>query len=346
MASPSSLRGFCLDYPRFATQTKELRAEIHQAIAAIPEVHRLRPATGETYATPDEAYTRIKDWGFTQGMLLVKESANNKTGRWRIECSRYHEETRNSRKMGGLDKQRLDTHSEAYGCKFALYVSRRKRQNNQWVIGWTNETHNHVGLADPFSHPDLRVYRPHHQLARQLASSHRGTLSYTDSAEVLRKQGLKIEQREFYNLTKKERKQDPSEAENTTKSTDSEEEESESSEESSGDRPPSVLQLAELTGERPIRKRRQRKDYTKILPPSSVSLRPSRKHSKKFDSQNQRDIAAKAAKEEHRKAREAKANRTGTGRTKKQEALAIASQLVDTQLMNGIEVELPLRSSQ
>jgi hypothetical protein len=81
MVSPSSLRGFCSDYPRFATQTKDLRAEINQAIAALPGAHRLRPATGETYATPGEAYTRIKDWGFTQGMLLVKESANNKAGR-------------------------------------------------------------------------------------------------------------------------------------------------------------------------------------------------------------------------------------------------------------------------
>jgi L-rhamnose isomerase len=53
------------EYPQFATQTKELRAQIAQAIAALPEAHRLRPATGEIYETPDEAYTRIKDWGFT-----------------------------------------------------------------------------------------------------------------------------------------------------------------------------------------------------------------------------------------------------------------------------------------
>jgi hypothetical protein len=135
MSSQSSLRGFCADYPRFATQTKELRAQIGQAIAAIPEAHRLRPATGESYATPDEAYIRIKDWGFTQGMVLVKESTKNKRGRWQIECSRHHVETRNSRKMGVQEKQRLDTHSEAYGCKFSLYISRRKKQNNNWVLG-------------------------------------------------------------------------------------------------------------------------------------------------------------------------------------------------------------------
>jgi hypothetical protein len=139
--------------------------------------------------------------------------------------------------------------------------------------------------------------------------------------------------------------QDPSKAENAKESIDSEEKESESSEESSEDGLLFVSQLVELTRERPLRRKRQRKDYTKILPPSLVSLRPSRQRLKKFDSQNARDEAAKAAKEERKKAREAKANRTGTRRTKKQEALAVASQLVDTQLLNGIEVELPLRSS-
>jgi hypothetical protein len=44
--------------------------------------------------------------------VLVKESANNKRGRWQIECSRHHAETRNSRKVGVTDKQRLDTHNQ------------------------------------------------------------------------------------------------------------------------------------------------------------------------------------------------------------------------------------------
>jgi len=95
-------------------------------------------------------------------MLLVKESANNKARRWRIECFRHYAKTRNSRKMGISEKQRLDTHSEAYSCKFSLYISRRKRQENKWVIGWTNKLHNYLRLANPFSHPDLREYCPYY----------------------------------------------------------------------------------------------------------------------------------------------------------------------------------------
>jgi hypothetical protein len=60
--------------------------------------------------------------------------------------------------------------------------------------------------------------------------------------------------------------QDPSEAENAKEYTNAEEKEGESSEESSDDGLPSVSQLAELTRKRPLRKKRQRKDYTKILP--------------------------------------------------------------------------------
>ena len=65
----------------------------------------------------------------------------------------------------------------------------------------------------------------------------------------------------------------------------------------------------------------------------------SRKHIRKFESQHARDIVIVEAKEQCRKEREAKANRTGTGRTKTAEALAQTSQLLDG-------VELPFRSSQ
>jgi hypothetical protein len=73
--------------------------------------------------------------------------------------------------------------------------------------------------------------------------------------------------------------QDSSEAGNAKGSTNSnanEMDENESSSESSEDALPSPSQLIELTRERIIRKKRQRKDYTKILPPSLVSLCPKR----------------------------------------------------------------------
>ena len=61
---------------------------------------------------------------------------------------------------------------------------------------------------------------------------------------------------------------------------------------------------------------------TPTAPTSTRSSTHSKRHTRKFESQYTRDIAAIEAKEERRKQREAKANRTGTGRTKAAEALA------------------------
>jgi hypothetical protein len=64
----------------------------------------------------------------------------------------------------------------------------------------------------------------------------------------------------------------------------------------------------------------------------------NKKHTRKFESQHAQDIVVIEAKEERRKQQEAKANKTGTGRTKAAEALAQTSQLLDG-------VELLFRSS-
>jgi hypothetical protein len=193
------------EYPHFPTQTLALRKRLATVIAAIPHAHLPRPVKNEIFTNPEDAFIRIRDWGFTQGVLLVKESTSEVKGRWQIECSRHHKQTSDWRKTPAPERQRVGTHFQANGCKFSLYISRRKRMNNQWAIGWTHEEHNHPPLADPFVLDKLKVYEPNHQRARQLASTHRGIASYSDSNEILKNQGLHISAREFYNLTRKEK---------------------------------------------------------------------------------------------------------------------------------------------
>jgi hypothetical protein len=82
-------------YPKFDTQTKELHKRIAAAINALPPKHLTRPKAGELFADPEDAFICIHNWGFTQGILLIKESTNNKRGRWQIDCSRHHKETAN-----------------------------------------------------------------------------------------------------------------------------------------------------------------------------------------------------------------------------------------------------------
>jgi hypothetical protein len=78
---------------------------------------------------------------------------------------------------------------------------------------------------------------------------------------------------------------------------------------------------------------------TLIAPTSTRSSAHSKKHRRKFESQHTRDVAIIEAKEQHKKEREAKANQTGTGRTKAAEALAQTLQLLNA-------IELPFCSSQ
>jgi len=83
------------EYPEFNTQTPELRKAIATTIAAIPANHWVRPRKNELFTDPEDAFIRIRNWGFTQGILFVKESISNKRGRWKIDCFRHHKETWN-----------------------------------------------------------------------------------------------------------------------------------------------------------------------------------------------------------------------------------------------------------
>jgi hypothetical protein len=87
-----------LVYPHFNTQTLELYKRIETVIAAIPPDYWVRLKKNKLFTDPKTAYIRICDWGFTQGIYLIKESTNSRKGRWQINCSRYYKETRNLRK--------------------------------------------------------------------------------------------------------------------------------------------------------------------------------------------------------------------------------------------------------
>ena len=67
-------------YPHFNTQMLELYKCIKTVIIAIPPDHWVRLKKNELFADPETAYICIRDWGFTQGIYLVKESTNSKKG--------------------------------------------------------------------------------------------------------------------------------------------------------------------------------------------------------------------------------------------------------------------------
>jgi hypothetical protein len=54
-------------YPHATTQTAKLRAEIAEAIAALPPTHLLRPVQNEVFADPEDAYIRSRTGGSHRG---------------------------------------------------------------------------------------------------------------------------------------------------------------------------------------------------------------------------------------------------------------------------------------
>jgi hypothetical protein len=88
---------------------------------------------------------------------------------------------------------------------FCLCVSYQKKRDT-WIIRRTNLEHNHAPNPDPFQYLQHRDKKPGYTKAISAAATHRGIISYRQSAEILAKDGLEIDRKQFYNLHRKEEK--------------------------------------------------------------------------------------------------------------------------------------------
>lgn len=84
-----------------------------------------------------------------------------------------------------------------------MYISYRKKINS-WAIGYTHREHNHAMNPDPFSYNTHRSRRVGYDKAVELAKGLRGEVSYRKAKAILKNHDLKMERKEFYNLTRKE----------------------------------------------------------------------------------------------------------------------------------------------
>lgn len=179
------------------------------AKASIPPAHRLAPLQDEVVESREAGYGRLQDWAFCNGYALAIESSKPsvKGGpitRIVVHCVHHKETTRNSRNIKDEERRRVSRKTQANGCKFAMYISRRKRLDGLWAIGYTHPEHNHDPLSDPFQYDVHRTRKPGYTTALTLAASHLGTISYGKSKEILQKDGLHIDRKTFYNLKRRE----------------------------------------------------------------------------------------------------------------------------------------------
>lgn len=179
------------------------------AKASIPPTHRLALLQDEVVESREAGYARLQQWAFCNGYALAIESSKPsvKGGpitRIVVHCVHHKETTRNSRNIKDEERRRVSRKTQANGCKFAMYISRRKRLDGFWAIGYTHPEHNHDPLPDPFQYDVHRTRKPGYTTALTLAASHLGTISYGKSKEILQKDGLHIDRKTFYNLKRRE----------------------------------------------------------------------------------------------------------------------------------------------
>jgi hypothetical protein len=136
------------------TVTAELQAQLDAAVAAIPHLHATNPGHDEVFQSKEAAFMRLQDWAFINGFAIVKESSKSRQGqvvRQYLECVHYKKTTKNSRKLGEVDRKRHQTKTQASGCLFSLVVQYYDEQGC-WTVRLKNLHHNCAPSPDPFQY--------------------------------------------------------------------------------------------------------------------------------------------------------------------------------------------------
>ena len=119
-----------------------------------------------------------------------------------LDCVHHKKNTKNSRKLKEVDRKRLQTKIQAGSCLFSLII--KYEEEIGWTIRPKNLQHNHAPSPDPFQYVQHQERRPGDAAAIILASTHRGILSYQQSAALLEQEGLELKKKRYWNLRRKE----------------------------------------------------------------------------------------------------------------------------------------------
>ena len=181
----------------------DLAALLAEARSHIPLTHRSCPIDAseapDLFTNPDQALLRLNDWAFCEGHAFVTASKDPNRGRAIYRCIRHSDGTRNTRKTEETDKRRPNTRTKQLGCPVRIEVL---NANNCWYFLIKESSHGHEPHANPFIY--LRVHgdrRPNLEAIRKLHLSHRNVLTYSKSAEIVKREGyMPLSAQEYHNL--------------------------------------------------------------------------------------------------------------------------------------------------
>ena len=113
-------------------------------------------------------------------------------------------ETRDSRKIEESSRKHVSTKIQATGCKFGLCISYRKKKG-ALAIGWSNQEHNHPINPDPFQYNAHKPRVPDAEKTKGIAGGLHGNVPFSTAKTILRKLGLRMERKTFYNLERRQK---------------------------------------------------------------------------------------------------------------------------------------------
>ena len=183
---------------------------IQKVIDRTPPEHLIEPSSGEQFDVPDEAYTRLQNYAFSQGFAVVVGSCGK--GRKAYECVHHKSETQNNRKLDDhigegsnrkVEATKLKSKGCDWRCSLAYKAPNRHTENMTWVLGVKEEArrHSHPMAPNPLSYDIHARRQPDYAKAMEMAKTHRvSKLTYRESDRVL--DNTPKEEGEIYHISK------------------------------------------------------------------------------------------------------------------------------------------------
>ncbi len=178
-----------------------LYERIQCAIVSLPSPHLIPPQSGEqSFFSQADAKERYQNWAFTQKFAIIIEKNNIKHRVYVLECTRHKKESQNTRDQQEGDWIRPATTINAVNCPFRLRIIWQK-EKELWLLATAHLTHNYPMQPDPFTFfqyqgRDLDCLQAEN-LALGMRTSH---TKYSQARRTLRKRGLVMKQKDYYNL--------------------------------------------------------------------------------------------------------------------------------------------------
>ena len=179
-----------------------------RALALIPDLHKSPPQDYEIVGSRNAGILRVQDWAFIQGFSVVvshkdKLSGSCKRQQVDLSCYRHKKKTRNTRKLTEEIRQRYSTKVQWLACPYLIKVKFFVREDC-WKLKVLNVSHNYELLDDPFELEEHKSRDPDLAAAKREGETMRlANQPYSAAKRMLRIKGLRLSEKQYYNLVVK-----------------------------------------------------------------------------------------------------------------------------------------------